>query len=309
MNPSSLRHITLGKRLFREDGDLLDYDRARTRLEKEMRACRMCPVACGARRADGERGACRVDDRVVVSSAFLHYGEEDVLVGIGGSGTIFLAGCNLHCVYCQNHDISQRVSGRVADEEDLVATMLALQRRGAHNINFVSPTHFSYQLLCAVIRAREEGLKVPVVWNSGGYDSPETLAALDGWIEIYMPDAKYADAEMARRYSGVEHYPDVMKAALREMHRQVGDLDAPGGIAVRGLLVRHLVLPGDISGARDVVDFLAEEISENTYLNLMAQYRPCHRARRYPELNRGIDRDRFLRLRDHALSRGLRLAR
>lgn len=287
----------------------LDYDEACDLAADVMRRCRMCPVSCGAHRLSGKPGACRVADKIVVASAFLHFGEEDVLVGDRGSGTIFLSGCNLHCVFCQNWDISQRVSGRVVSEEEFVSLMLALEARGAHNINLVSPTHFAIPILRAIIRARKKGLRLPIVWNSGGYDSLEVLHALEGWVEIYMPDAKYADNETAKRFSGIDDYWDVMRANLVEMRRQVGDLEVRGGVAVRGLMVRHLVLPNGLSGAKKVIDFLAGCVSEDTYLNIMGQYRPCYQAGRYPELMAGLDWGEFRRLREHAQNLGLRLAR
>jgi len=287
----------------------VDYEEARDIAADVMRRCRMCPVSCGAHRLEGKAGACRVADKIVVASAFLHYGEERVLVGRFGSGTIFLSGCNLHCVFCQNWDISQRVRGEEMSEEDLVGLMFALEARGAHNINFVSPTHFALPILCAIIRARQKGLRVPVVWNSGGYDSLEVLRALDGWVEIYMPDAKYADNSSAHRFSGVKDYWDVLRANLVEMHRQVGDLEIEGGIAVRGLLVRHLVLPQGLSGAQKVIEFLARRISPNTFVNIMGQYRPCYQARRYRELTRGIDWAEFEAVREQARKLGLRLAK
>ncbi|MCX7703171.1 MAG: radical SAM protein [Planctomycetota bacterium] len=287
----------------------IGYEEARRLCEEMMKKCRMCPLECGARRTEGKRGACRVADKMVVSSAFLHYGEEPVLVGSTGSGTIFFSGCNLHCVYCQNYDISQSVRGEVVSEDELVRLILYLERCGAKNINFVSPTHFALPILCAIIKARERGLRVPVVWNSGGYDSVEVLKALEGWVEIYMPDAKYADEQTAERLSRVRNYPNVMKANLKEMQRQVGDLKVEGGIAVKGVLVRHLVLPNGLSGARQIIDFLADEVSPNTYLNLMAQYRPCYKARLFPELRDCIDIGEFRHLIEYAKSRGLRLAR
>jgi len=269
----------------------------------------MCPVSCGARRLEGKKGACRVADRIIVASAFLHFGEESVLVGHRGSGTIFLSGCNLHCVYCQNWDISQQVRGKAVGEEELVALMFALESRGAHNINFVSPTHFALPILCAIIRARSMGLKVPVVWNSGGYDSLEVLRALDGWVEIYMPDTKYADNETAKRLSGIADYWDVMRANLVEMHRQVGDLEIRDGIAVKGLLVRHLVLPRGLSGAQEVIEFLASRVSPRTYLNIMGQYRPCYQARRYADLLADLDWVEFRALKETARRLGFRLAK
>jgi len=254
--------------------------------EELLRECRVCPRGCGARRLEGETGACGVAVETVVSSYGPHFGEEAPLVGTGGSGTVFLARCNLACVFCQNADISHGGEGEVVSPTKLADLMLTLQRLGCHNINWVTPTHQVPQILRALLIAVAGGLSLPLVYNCGGYESLEMLRLLDGIVDIYMPDMKYADAEVARRYSGVEHYPEVARAALREMHRQVGDLvmDARG-IARRGLLVRHLVLPNDLAGTAAVVEFLAD-LSPNTYLNVMAQYRPCHRAREHPPLAR-----------------------
>ncbi len=248
--------------------------------------CRVCPRQCGARRLEGATGVCGVRDEAVVSSYGPHFGEEAPLVGAGGSGTIFLTRCNLQCVFCQNCEISQRGEGEAVSPLRLAAMMLELQRLGCHNINFVTPTHQIFPILQALPNAIESGLNLPLVYNCGGYESLPALRLLDGIVDIYMPDFKYADEETARRYSGVENYPDVARAALREMHRQVGDLTLDGrGVARRGLLVRHLVLPNDLAGTAEVVAFLAQ-LSPRTYLNIMGQYRPCYRALEHPSLAR-----------------------
>jgi putative pyruvate formate lyase activating enzyme len=216
-------------------------------------------------------------------------GEEDPLRGRRGSGTIIFSRCNLRCQYCQNHDISQNDSGELVEPERLAAMMLELQSHGCHNINFVSPSHVVPQILAGVYIAAEAGLRLPLVYNTGGYDSLTTLQLLDGVIDIYMPDMKYSDAKIARRYSKIPHYPQVNLTALREMQRQVGDLQINAqGVAERGLLVRHLVLPNELAGTKEIVRFLAQEISPNTYLNLMDQYRPAYNARKFPELMRSI---------------------
>lgn len=251
-----------------------------------MAECRVCPRTCRARRFRGETGACRVGNEAIVSSYGAHFGEERPLVGVGGSGTIFLTYCNLQCVFCQNFEISQRGEGEVVSPERIAGMMLELQRLGCHNINFVTPTHQVFQILQALSLAIEDGFRLPLVYNCGGYESVETLRLLDGIVDIYMPDLKYGDAETAKRYSGVEDYPAQAQAALREMHRQVGDLTLDGrGVARRGLLVRHLVLPNDLAGTTEVVTFLAQ-LSPNTYLNVMGQYRPCYGARQHPPLAR-----------------------
>ena len=258
---------------------------ALSRLEK----CDICPRACGVNRLEGELGRCRSGRLAKVSSFTPHFGEEPPLVGSHGSGTIFMTGCNLSCVYCQNYEISQLGEGREVSATKLAEMMVTLQDAGCHNVNFVTPTHFVPQILEALVEAAEMGLSVPLVYNSGGYDSVSTLKLLDGIFDIYMPDAKYGTDAAAKKYSDGPDYTKVMKAAIREMHRQVGPLEVDdGGIAVRGLLVRHLVLPEGLAGTAEVVRFLAEEVSPETYLNVMAQYHPCYRAHQFPELSRPI---------------------
>jgi putative pyruvate formate lyase activating enzyme len=224
----------------------------------------------------------------VVTSAGPHYGEEAPLVGTGGSGTIFFAWCNLRCQYCQNDSISQGGEGSPLGPQELASLMIELQERGCHNINLVSPSHVVPQILAATLIAAHAGLCVPLVYNTGGYDSLETLALLDGVVDIYMPDMKYADADIAERYSQVTDYPAINQAAVAEMHRQVGDLAMDDrGVAMRGLLVRHLVLPEGLAGTAQVVRFLSE-LSPHTYLNVMDQYRPCYHAHELPPLDRRI---------------------
>lgn len=268
--------------------------RRATAARELLRGCRVCPRRCGVDRTRGETGQCRLADEVLVASAGPHYGEEPPLVGYGGSGTIFLSSCNLACLFCQNYDLSHGRKGRRVTPDRLAETMLALQNRGCHNINFVTPTHVTPQLLQAVALAADRGLVLPLVYNCGGYESVETLRLLDGVFDVYMPDFKYADAAVAHRLSGVSDYPHVVKAALREMHRQVGDLvcDA-SGIAQRGLIIRHLVLPHNLAGTRTVARFIAQELSPCSYVNLMAQYRPCYRAGEVPELARALTRREF----------------
>lgn len=255
-----------------------------------LKDCDLCARYCHVDRIATTRGAvCRTGERAVVYSAGLHHGEEDCLRGTRGSGTIFFSFCNLRCVYCQNWEISWRGEGREVSTDELAAIMLRLQAAGCHNINFVTPSHVVAQIIAAVDRAAAQGLTVPLVYNTGGYDSPEALALLDGAIDIYMPDMKYGDPEFAHRYSHVRDYVRVNQAAIREMHRQVGELAIDEyGLARRGLLVRHLVLPNRIAGTAETLRFIAEEISPDTYLNLMDQYRPCYRADDYRELERAI---------------------
>ena len=243
----------------------------------------------------------------MVSSHGPHFGEEAPLVGRNGSGTIFFTFCNLRCVFCQNYTISQLGEGSTVDRETLARIMLSLQARGCHNINFVSPTHVVPYILEALELAAGMGLHIPLVYNSGGYDSVETLELLDGIVDIYMPDMKYSDEKTAGQLSGIEDYPSINRAAIKEMHRQVGDLQVDGqGIARRGLLVRHLVLPNRLAGTGEVVRFLAREVSTHTYLNIMAQYRPCHNAFDIPELSRPLLREEFKEAIDLARRQGLK---
>jgi putative pyruvate formate lyase activating enzyme len=237
---------------------------------------------------------CRSTDELVISRVGPHFGEEPPLVGWGGSGTVFFSRCNLWCLFCQNFDISHLDDGRPATVEDLAAAMMSLQQRGCHNINLVSPTHFTPQIVEAVVLAVEQGLQIPIVYNCSGYESVKTLQWLDGIIDIYMPDLKYSNSEHARQYSGVKNYWDVARPALKEMQRQVGDLVMDRrGIAQRGILVRHLVLPNGLAGSREILDFVAQQISPNTYINIMDQYHPAFKALEHSELNRRISSSEF----------------
>ena len=247
--------------------------------------CNLCPRNCLKDRHRGELGLCRTGNRPVVSSYAPHFGEEDPLVGQHGSGTIFFTHCNLYCLFCQNYEISHGGEGEEISVEDLAAMMLILQKRGCHNINFVTPSHQVYQILAALPLAIEGGLNVPLVYNTGGYDALETLRLLDGVVDIYMPDFKFWDPEVAKDLCQAEDYPEIARQAVKEMHRQVGDLVVDEqGVARRGLLVRHLVLPDDLSGTKEVMEFLVKEISPHTYVNVMGQYRPCGRAGEHPSL-------------------------
>jgi len=249
--------------------------------------CHLCPHRCLVDRHQGELGLCRTGDQPVVSSYGPHFGEEDPLVGQRGSGTIFFTHCNLYCIFCQNYEISHGGEGEEVSFADLAAMMVNLQQRGCHNINFVTPSHQVYQILEALPQAIDGGLNAPLVYNTGGYDAVETLKLLDGVIDIYMPDFKFWDPRVAGELCQGSDYPEVAREALREMHRQVGDLvmDADG-VARRGLLVRHLVLPDGLAGTKEVMEFLAREISPNTYVNVMGQYRPCGRAHEHPSLKK-----------------------
>jgi putative pyruvate formate lyase activating enzyme len=290
---------------------LLESGELARRVEEGWRHladCDLCARYCFVDRLKSKEGAvCRTGERAVVASYGAHHGEEDPLRGTRGSGTIFFSFCNLRCVFCQNWDISQKGVGREVEPAEIADMMLDLQRQGCHNINLVSPSHVVAQVLAAVHEAAKRGLELPLVYNTGGYDSPEALALLDGIVDIYMPDMKYGDPALARRYSKVRNYDKANQRAVREMHRQVGDLVVgEDGVARRGLLVRHLVLPGGIAGTDKVLEFLAEEISRDTYLNLMDQYRPCYRADEYPELDRPITRAEYAEALELAERFGLR---
>ncbi len=251
--------------------------------------CRVCPRNCGVDRLSGEMGHCRSTTELVVSSITLHHGEEPPISGYRGSGTIFLTNCNLRCLYCQNYPISQLGSGNTLTVEEVVQGMLLLQGRGAHNINWVTPSHMAPVLMEALLTARKQGMNLPVVYNSGGYDAVEMLRLWDGIIDIYMPDMKYANSRIARKFSGIPDYPRHNQAAILEMHRQVGDLQiTDDGVAVRGLLVRHLVLPHNLSGTEQVLKFLAEQVSADTYVSLMRQYFPAFHAVKIRQLERPL---------------------
>ncbi|MCL6612669.1 MAG: radical SAM protein [Peptococcaceae bacterium] len=254
-----------------------------------LESCRVCPRRCGANRLENKPGICRGGRKARISSYGPHFGEESVLVGRHGSGTVFFADCNLACVFCQNYDISHGGEGREVTPEELARVMLEVQNSGCHNINLVSPTHYVPQILEALIKAAEGGLKAPLVYNTGGYDPVELLRILDGVVDIYMPDIKFGDDAAGEKYLGVKDYFTVAGQAVKEMHRQAGDLEVDArGVARRGLLVRHLVLPGNLARTDAVLRFVAEEISKDTFINIMDQYYPAHRAFRYEELSRRI---------------------
>jgi len=285
-------------------GELADRARA---AAARLPACDLCPHYCGADRLAGERGRCRIGRHARVASACLHWGEERPLVGEQGSGTIFFSGCNLFCLFCQNADISHGRRGLDVGPADLAGLMLALQEQGGANINLVSPTHVVAQILEALVAAAAGGLHVPLVYNTGGYDSPETLRLLDGVVDIYMPDMKYGDSATAERLSGIPDYVARNQAAVREMHRQVGDLALDHrGLAYRGLLVRHLVLPEGLAGTASVMRLLAEEFGRDTYVNVMAQYHPCHEAWREPVLTRRLTPREYAEALDSVRAAGLR---
>lgn len=257
--------------------------------------CSLCPRNCGVNRLAGELGACKTASYPVISSFNSHFGEEDPLVGKNGSGTIFFANCNLQCIFCQNYDISQMSEGRNVSVKELAEMMLYLENvRHCHNINFVTPTHQMPFILEALYMAVKKGLSVPLVYNCGGYEPLPALEILEGVIDIYMPDFKYGNNETAFRLSGIKNYFDIAKEALKEMHRQVGDLVVnEQGIAEKGLLIRHLVLPENLAHTENVLSFIAGEISLGSYVNIMDQYRPSYHAYQHPPLNRRLTHKEF----------------
>jgi len=283
------------------------------KLFKILKNCEICPRKCHVNRLKGEKGYCQLGYLPVVSAYHPHFGEEAPLVGKYGSGTIFMTSCNLSCVFCQNYEISQLRIGKEVSFEELAEMMIELQNLGCHNINFVTPTPQVPAILKSLEIAIEKGLKIPLVYNTSSYDSLEVLKLLDGIFDIYLPDAKYSDNKIAQKYSNAPNYFEIMKSAIKEMHRQVGDLiisnlksqnskpklksqnfdNIPEGVALRGLIVRHLVLPNNLAGSEKIFEFIANEVSKNTFLNIMDQYWPAYKAHQYPELSRRITKEEF----------------
>ncbi|MFT4957773.1 MAG: putative pyruvate formate lyase activating enzyme, partial [Halobacteriales archaeon] len=259
--------------------------------------CDLCGWECGVDRTAGETGACDLEDVALVAAAHPHHGEEPVLRGTGGSGTIFLANCNLSCVFCQNHEISQGGRGQPTTPAEIAEMALDLQARGCHNVNVVSPTHVSPHLAEAIAIAADRGLQIPIVWNCGGYERPEVIDLVEGFVDVYMPDVKWADDEAAAQYSTAPNYWSRASAALKRMHEQVGDLRTDDdGVAIEGLVVRHLVMPNYVENSKRILEFVANEISRGTYLNVMAQYRPAHQVPgndTYAAIDRRVSRDEY----------------
>jgi putative pyruvate formate lyase activating enzyme len=256
--------------------------------------CQVCPRQCGVNRLEGELGECRIGYEPIISSYFPHFGEEAPLVGRNGSGTIFIGGCNLLCLFCQNYDTSHLLSGRAVSIQHFAELMLKLQQVGCHNINIVTPSHIVPQLIEALHLAAQKGLTIPLVYNSGGYDSLESLKLLEGLVDIYMPDFKFFSDTLGEKYTAVKNYGTIARQAIKEMHHQVGDLVIDNGIARRGLLVRHLLMPGMLEDSRRIFHFLVDEISRDTYLNIMPQYRPAGEAGNYEEIARPLHYPEFL---------------
>jgi len=279
------------------------------RVENALRlleSCGLCPRECGVNRLKNETGYCKTGRIARIASYNAHFGEESPLVGTHGSGTIFISSCNLLCSFCQNYEISHLREGVETEPVQMAAMMIQLKEMGCHNINFVTPTHVIPQILEALIIALDRGLDIPLVYNSGGYDKPETLAILDGIFDIYMPDFKFWDGKWSDRYCHAPDYKERAAAAIREMHRQTGDLIMDdNGIAVKGLLIRHLVMPNNVAGTADIMDFIAKEISDNCYVNVMDQYRPCGNAMVDEFINRRLYSNEFKMAIEKAREAGL----
>ena len=288
-----------------ESGELAGrVERALARLGD----CVLCPRDCHVNRLADKFAVCRSGRFVQVSSYFPHFGEEDSLRGTRGSGTIFFSGCNLRCVFCQNFEISWKIEGEITPPEKLAAMMLELQVRGCHNINFVTPEHVVPQILEALLTAVQRGLRLPLVYNTSAYDSLDSLSLKDGVVDIYMPDFKFWDPEMARRYLRAPNYPEAARRAIKEMHRQVGPLMLDeSGVALRGVLRRHLVMPGEIAGTRETMHWIAHELGPDTYINVMPQYHPAGKVsdKEHAEINRCISAAEFQQALQAAWDSGL----
>lgn len=260
-----------------------------------MDRCKLCPRECDAHRLRGVRGYCNASDKLEISSYNPHFGEEKPLVGTGGSGTIFFTNCNLKCVFCINWQISQEGQGTVQTIDDLANMMLHLQKIGCHNINVVTPTHYAPHIVLALDKAVSKGLRLPLVYNTCGWEKLEVLKMLDGVVDIYLPDFKYSSSEMAGKYSSLAYsYPEIVKKALLEMHRQVGVAKpAKDGLIYRGLMIRHLVMPNNVSGTKGVIEWIGENLPKNTYVNIMSQYQPVYKAHKYPEIARRITQTEY----------------
>lgn len=272
-----------------------------------MKNCRLCPRQCTVKRMNGRKGFCRATSKLFVASYNPHFGEERPLVGKGGSGTIFFSNCSLRCVFCINWEISHCGGGKETSVEELADIMLKLQKMGCHNINVVTPTHYAPHIILALDIAASKGLRLPLVYNTCGWERIEILKMLDGVVDIYLPDFKYWDEKMAKRYSSkAKKYPKITKQAFLEMHRQVGVArPAKNGLMYRGLMVRHLVMPNKVGGSKKILEWIAENLSKDTYINIMSQYRPMFRAFDYPLIARRVTRKEYREVVEHAKSLGL----
>ncbi len=295
MLPSYLEKLTVS-----------DLKERSAQLSERVKNCNICPNNCEINRLKNETGQCNSEDEILISSYGPHFGEEPPLVGSFGSGTIFFTNCNMSCLFCQNYDISHLRRGDIVNKSQLAGIMLQLQSEGCHNINLVSPTHFISQIVESLLIAVEKGLEIPIVYNCGGYESVDTLKLLEGIVDIYMPDVKYSSDEIAKQLSGVDEYWSIVTAAVKEMYRQVGDLHIKrSGVATRGLLIRHLILPNDLAGSEQVIEFIANEVSKSTYLNIMDQYHPVYKANTIMKLNRPITRSEYEKVQNYAKQLGL----
>ncbi len=278
-------------------------------LKDKLSPCVLCPRKCRTKRTEGVAGYCKIAEGPVVSSAFAHFGEEPILVGFGGSGTIFFTGCNLGCIFCQNYDISHLVNGEKINTDELAGIMLFLEERGCHNINLVTPTHQTPYIAEAIIKARQKGLKIPVVYNCGGYESVDVLKDLNGLIDIYMPDIKTFSKKFAARYLAAPDYPEVVKEAVLEMFKQVGPMILDeNGLAQKGLMIRHLVMPGWTQDSKEILRWISKNFGSSVYVNIMDQYSPYYRAMLYPEINRRLAKEEFEEVYRFGESLGLWLA-
>jgi putative pyruvate formate lyase activating enzyme len=273
---------------------MLDFESKREFIYRIMDKCVMCPKKCGVNRNEGYKGICGATDEMFVASICIHRDEEPPISASRGSGAIFFSHCTLSCIYCQNYPVSQFGNGNRISVEDLVDVMIDFQRKGVHNINFVTPTHYSAQIISAVLSARRRGLKLPIIYNCSGYEEIETLKLLEGIVDIYLPDMKYSNNEIAYKYSGITNYVEINQEALREMNRQVGILKVDdNGLAQRGLIVRHLVLPENIENTKKVLEFIARELSENTFVSLMSQYQPAYKSNNFEELSHSLEKQEY----------------
>ncbi|GHT36997.1 radical SAM protein [Endomicrobiia bacterium] len=273
---------------------MINFEENIEQLYSMMDKCTICPRKCGVNRNLGQKGFCKTSDKIFIASNNIHIGEEPPISAKKGSGAIFFSNCTLQCVFCQNYPISQLGNGREVSLDELVKMMLKLQSRSAHNINFVTPTHYSAQIAKSVYLARKKDLQIPILYNCSGYENVETLKLLEGIIDIYLPDMKYSNNETAFKYSGIKNYVEVNQAAIKEMKRQVGDLIVDSnGVAKKGIIVRHLVLPKNIENTKKVLEFIAKEFSVKTFVSLMAQYHPAYKSNNFKELSHYLTKEKY----------------
>ncbi len=285
---------------------MMNIEKKVIKLNKLLKNCSLCPHKCGVDRYSGTNGFCRSGVKPLVSISVVHHGEEPPISGNMGSGTIFFSNCNMRCVYCQNYQISQESEDDEISIESLADNMIELKEKGVHNINLVSPTIWIPQIVKAISLAKKSGLDLPFVYNTGGYDHPGTIKTLEGIVDIYMPDIRYSNNSMALKYSGIKDYVRFNRDSMLEMYRQVGDLELnKNGIAIKGLLIRLLVLPANIGGIKDTLDFIKNRLSGNVYLSIMAQYHPIYRAYKYPQLSKRVSVGEYLKIVEYARELGL----